>query len=207
MGKYRYDIIMETYAEHGANFDAPSRARDPAPRDRKGKLEYWTREAQEDIDRLDFWSGVESLDRLSKAREQNGRSGKTALFTALVFACQCRLAQIGGMCVRHMREDGSDPDSEYKWFWSSTDVFRIPGSAFEDMERRFLHSEDGSAAQALPGIEGICLLASPQECLEGLAGGKEVSKRVFDRLTETCRASCSPGRGRGSSASPAPCRP
>lgn len=189
----RYDAVMGTYAKHGARLDPHERERPAAPRDKAGKLEYWTREAQRDIDDLDLWAAIGSLDRLSKAREQCGRSGTSALWTALVLMCQCRLAFTMGQIVRRCEEFGDPIEGELGW-WLEIDSFREPGRTFDDMIARIAERKDREIPlEVLPGVEGICLLASPEDCLEGLAGGKEVSKRVFQRLTERLRASWTPG--------------
>ena len=98
-----------------------------------------------------------------------------------------------GQIVRRCEEFGDPIEGELGW-WLEVNPFREPGRTFDDMIARIAERKDReSPLEVLPGVEGICLLASPEECLEGLAGGKEVSKRVFQRLTARLRASWTPG--------------
>ena len=200
MDMYRYEAMMGTYAKNGARLDLHARERDDAPRTKAGKLEFWTKEANRDLDELDLWAAVGSLDRASRAREENGRDGSTALWSAVVLLCQCRLAETVGLAVKWL-DEGTPPDIAFD-SWSRLGPFRMPGATWERMEAR-LPAED---IETLPGIAGLCLLASPDECRRALRGDAEAVKGVYDRLTARLRASWIPARGRGGWSSPRSCR-
>lgn len=197
---YRYEAMMGTYAKNGARLDPHRKEREKAPRDRAGKLEHWTREANRDLDELDLWAAVESLDRVSKAREESGRDGSTALWSAVVLLCQCRLAETVGIAVKWL--DEGEPPERVAEVWMNSGMFRY-GRVCEDMEARLPAEE----VETLPGIAGLCLLASPDECRRALRGDAEAVKGVYARLTARLRASWIPARGRGGWSSPRSCRP
>lgn len=183
----RYDAVIGTYTKNGARLDLHAREREDAPRTKAGKLEFWTREANRDLDDLDLWAAVGSLDRVSRAREESGRDGSTALWSAVVLLCQCRLAETVGTAVKWL-DDGMDPGMAYD-AWERIGPFRMPGATWERMEARLPVGE----VDTLPGIAGLCLLASPDECRRALGGDREAMKDVFSRLTARLRASWTPG--------------
>ena len=196
----RYDAVIGTYAKNGARLDLHAREREDAPRTKAGKLDFWTREANRDLDDLDLWAAVESLDRVSRAREESGRDGSTALWSAIVLLCQCRLAETVGMAVKWL-DDGMDPAMAYG-SWERIGPFRMPGATWERMEARLPPAE----TETLPGIAGLCLLASPDECRRALRGDAEAVKEVYAKLTARLRASWTPVSGTAGWSSPRSCR-
>ncbi len=207
MGKYRYEDIEERLNRIGGSLRPPARTKREKCEDRTkaGRLAYWTEQAQKDLDSAQYWNIADSLRRLAYVREENGREGwDTALWSAVVIHMQTRLYFVAERTCEWIEiwseeETGVTPFQK----WQEMEPFRMDGTAWEEALDR-LRRDGRKPFETIDGIETFCLLASPQECIMGLGGGKEVSKRVFDRLTETCRASWPPARGTGRSSSP-PC--
>lgn len=209
MGMYRYEDIEERLNRVGGSLRPPAKTKRPKCEDRTkaGRLAYWTAETQKDLDSALYWNAAESLRKLACVREESGREWDTALWSAIVIHLQTQLYfKAEKVCewVEIWSEDEPDKTPFRKWL--ELEPFSFDIQAWQDALDH-LQNDGRKPFATIPGIETFCLLASPQECIEGLAGGKEVSKRVFQRLTERLRASWTPARCRGRSASPPPCRP
>ena len=192
MAHYRYEEIEERLSRIGGSFRPPSstkRAR-CEDRTRAGRLAYWTAEVQKDLDSAIYWNAAESLAKLAKAREDNGRDGRTAMWSAVVMHSQSMLWFAAERTCEWMEIEAEfEPGRTAFDFWKS----RRPFEPDTEGWRANMEAVGDGPVETIPGIETYCLLASPDEIREGMAGSEEVSRKVFQRLTARLRASWIPG--------------
>lgn len=192
MAHYRYEEIEERLSRIGGSLRPPSRTRRARCEDRTraGRLAYWTAEVQKDLDSAMYWPMSESLGRLGKVREENGRDGRTAMWSAIVVHAQTSLYfEAERTCDWMEIEAEFEPGRTAFDFWKSRRPFELIGTFWTDLAEAL----GPEPAEVIPGIETYCLLASPDEIREGMAGSEEVSRKVFQRLTARLRASWTPG--------------
>lgn len=203
---YRYEEIENRLNRVGGSLRPPSSTKRPRCEDRTraGRLAYWTAEVQRDLDSALYWPIAESLGRLGKVREENGRDGRTAMWSAIVVHVQTSLYfEAERTCDWMEIESEFEPGRTAFDFWQSRRPFELVGTFWTGLAEAL----GPEPAEVIPGIETFCLLASPDEVREGMAGREEVSRKVFQRLTARLRASWILARGRGGWSSPRSCRP
>lgn len=188
---YPCQTLLAEYLRHGSveqitgSYLDPPRA--PVPRDRAGRLAYWTEAAADHVASWRLWSASDAYAHLYKALVQAGRSEEagTALASGICLGCNSLLLS---MCERavHDPDDGGElfdalmREHRTSWICDLSRASRLSGLVSsipaDPGDRRRM-------AEAVPSeVLAVCLMAGPEECLAGASGDPGVKAAIYSRL-------------------------
>ncbi len=187
---YGFMPIMREYLEHGsvetisASYLTPPRG--PVPRDREGRLAYWTDARSDHLASWRLWSAAEACVRLYKIHLQIGREEEAAsdLASSVCLACNASLVFLCGNESEWLADGGDG--------LILTEDMRVP--QIGDLSRvswiapvlADLPSDPAarrSLADRVPDdVLAVCLMAGAPDSLDAAAGSEEAKRRIYRRL-------------------------
>lgn len=188
---YPCQTLLAEYLRHGSveqitgSYLDPPRA--PAPRDRAGRLAYWTEAAADHVASWRLWSASDAYTHLYKALVQAGRpeEAEAALASGICLGCNSLLLSMCEGAVRELDAGGDLEDARMRelrtsWICDLSRASRLSGLVSsipaDPGDRRRM-------AGAVPSeVLAVCLMAGPEECLAGASGDPGVKAAIYSRL-------------------------
>lgn len=187
---YPFQPILSECLEHGsvetisASYLTPPRG--PVPRDREGRLAYWTEARSDHLASWRLWSAAEACVRLYKIRLQAGNAEEAGslLASSVCLACNSLLVSICGREAEWLAEGGDGLIlTENMRVPQIGDLSRVSWIAPVLADLPSDPAERASLADRVPDdVLAVCLMAGAPDSLDAAAGSEEAKRRIYRRL-------------------------